>query len=199
MANKDAAFGFRPIGKVGQNRDSQGLSEYNIAASSSAIYQNDLVAHLNTGYIGVSQGTTAAAHLLGSLNGVFYTDASTSKPTWANHLAASNTATDIVGFVSDDPYERFEAQSASSLVIADIGLNAPLATYAAGSSANYVSKQEVNTATASMDTTNTLPIRVIGVAKDIENSELLNATTYSTNVNVVCKINTHFMTNTTGI
>jgi len=199
MANKDAAFGFRPIGKVGQNRDSQGLSEYNIAASSSAIYQNDLVAHLDTGYIGVSQGTTAAAHLLGSLNGVFYTDASTSKPTWANHLAASNTATDIVGFVSDDPYERFEAQSASSLVIADIGLNAPINTYAAGSSANFVSKQEVNTATASMDTTNTLPIRVIGVAKDIENSELLNATTYSTNVNVVCKINTHFMTNTTGI
>jgi hypothetical protein len=199
MANKDAAFGFRPIGKVGQNRDSQGLSEYNIAASSSAIYQNDLVAHLDTGYIGVSQGTTAAAHLLGSLNGVFYTDASTSKPTWANHLAASNTATDIVGFVSDDPYERFEAQSASSLVIADIGLNAPINTYVAGSSANFVSKQEVNTATASMDTTNTLPIRVIGVAKDIENSELLNATTYSTNVNVVCKINTHFMTNTTGI
>jgi hypothetical protein len=199
MANKDAAFGFRPIGKVGQNRDSQGLSEYNIAANSSAIYQNDLVAHLNTGYIGVSQGTTAAAHLLGSLNGVFYTDASTSKPTWANHLAASNTATDIVGFVSDDPYERFEAQSASSLVIADIGLNAPINTYVAGSSANFVSKQEVNTATASMDTTNTLPIRVIGVAKDIENSELLNATTYSTNVNVVCKINTHFMTNTTGI
>jgi hypothetical protein len=33
MANKDAAFGFRPIGKVGQNRDNQGLSEYNIAAN----------------------------------------------------------------------------------------------------------------------------------------------------------------------
>jgi hypothetical protein len=43
MANQDAAFGFRPIGKVGQNRDNQGLSEYNIAASSSAIYQNDPV------------------------------------------------------------------------------------------------------------------------------------------------------------
>ena len=28
MANKDAAFGLRPIGKVGQNRDNQGLSEY---------------------------------------------------------------------------------------------------------------------------------------------------------------------------
>jgi len=31
MANKDAAFGLRAIGKVGQNRDNQGLSEYDIA------------------------------------------------------------------------------------------------------------------------------------------------------------------------
>ena len=37
------------------------------------------------------------------------------KPTWANHLNASNTATDIVGFVSDDPYERFEIQSDAAL------------------------------------------------------------------------------------
>ena len=28
MANKDAAFGLRPIGKVGQNDANQGLSEY---------------------------------------------------------------------------------------------------------------------------------------------------------------------------
>ena len=43
MANKDAPFGLKPIGKVGQNRDSQGLSEYSIAASASAIYFNDPV------------------------------------------------------------------------------------------------------------------------------------------------------------
>jgi len=28
--NQDAAFGLRPIGKVGQNRDAQGLSEYQL-------------------------------------------------------------------------------------------------------------------------------------------------------------------------
>ena len=43
MANKDAAFGLRPIGKVGQNRDNQGLSEYSIAASATAIYFQDPV------------------------------------------------------------------------------------------------------------------------------------------------------------
>ena len=193
MANKDAAFGFRPIGKVGQNKDNQGLSEYNIAANSSAIYQNDTVQFLATGYVGVADTTTAV--LLGSLNGVFYTDSADQKPKWANHLAASNAATDIVGFVSDDPYERFEVQSSTTLAIADIGLNADI-VYAAGASPNFVSKVEVNTG-AMVSTT--AQFRVVGVAKDLENSEKSNATTYAANVNVVGVINTHFLKSETGI
>jgi hypothetical protein len=44
MANKqDVGFGLRPVGKVGQNRDAQGLSEYSIAANASVIFQNDPV------------------------------------------------------------------------------------------------------------------------------------------------------------
>ena len=89
---------------------------------------------LATGTIGVAG---VGDVLLGSLNGVFYTDASTSKPTWANHLAASNTATDIVGFVADDPYERFEIQSNNSGASAqtDVGNVADIA-YTAGRSPN---------------------------------------------------------------
>ena len=195
MANKDAAFGLRPIGKVGQNKDNQGLSEYNIAANSSAIYQNDTVQFLATGYVGVADTTTAV--LLGSLNGVFYTDIANQKPRWANHLAASNAATDIVGFVSDDPYERFEVQSSTTLAIADIGLNANI-VYAAGTSPNFVSKVEVDTTSGNMVST-TAQFRVVGVAKDIQNSELSNVTTYAANVNVVGIINEHFLKQTTGI
>ena len=194
MANKDAAFGLRPIGKVGQNKDNQGLSEYSIAASSSAIYQNDPVQALATGYIGVQNTTTGV--ILGSLNGVFYTDASSSKPTWANHLAAANSATDIVGFVSDDPYERFEIQCSSTLPIASINALMDLATYAAGASPNYVSKVELNSTAVS---TTTDQFKVLGVTKDIENNELVNATTYAANVNVVGIINTHFLKSTAGI
>ena len=194
MANKDSAFGLRAIGKVGQNRDNQGLSEYSIAANSSAIFQNDPVQALATGYIGVNSANDG--NLLGSLNGVFYTDSSSSKPTWANHLEASNTATDIVGFVSDDPYERFEIQSNGTLAIADINLNANLA-YTAGASPNFISKCEV--VTASGMTTSVKQIRVIGVAKDIENSEKSNATTYAANVNVVGIINEHNLKTTSGI
>ena len=140
MANKDAPFGLKPIGKVGQNRDSQGLSEYSIAASADAIYFNDPVEMAATGTITVAAATDT---LLGSLNGVFFTDASTSKPTYANHLKAANTATDIVGFVSDDPYERFEVQSAGTVAQTNIGNCADI-SYSAGSSPNFVSKTEIS-------------------------------------------------------
>jgi hypothetical protein len=129
MANQDAPFGLKPIGKVGQNRDAQGLSEYSIAASATAIYFQDPVELAATGTITVAAATDA---LLGSLNGVFFTDATTGKPTYANHLNASNTATDIVGFVSDDPYERFEIQADGATAAADVGLNADI-VYAPGS------------------------------------------------------------------
>ena len=193
MANPNAAFGLLPIGKVGQNRDAQGLSEYNIAASSSAIYQNDPVTAASSGYITVA---TSASQLLGSLNGVFFTNASTKKPTWANNLAASNTATDIVGYVSDDPYERFEIQASAALPIADIFLNGNI-VYTAGSSANYVSKVTLNTSQLAVSTG--AQLRVIGVTKNITSNELLNATTYSTNVVVTAIINNHFYKQFTGI
>jgi hypothetical protein len=87
MANKDAAFGLKAIGKVGQNRDNQGLSEYSIAASLQQLFINGT--QLKCYQAGTYWCSGSRRHvLLGSLNGVFYTDASTSKPTWANHLVA---------------------------------------------------------------------------------------------------------------
>ena len=187
MANKDSAFGLRPIGKVGQNRDNQGLSEYDIAASASAIYQNDPVEMAATGTITVAAATDT---LLGSLTGVFFTDASTSKPTFANHLKGSNTATDIKGFVSDDPYERFEIQSDDATAAADVGLNADI-VYASGASPNFVSKVELDHSDLK---TATAQLRVLAISKDIENNEAGSA-----NVNLVVMINEHFLKGTTGI
>jgi len=186
MANKDAAFGLKATGKVGQNRDNQGLSEYSIAASATAIYQWDPVEMLATGTIGVA---AAGDVLLGSLNGVFYTDASTSKPTWANHLEASNTATDIVGFVADDPYERFEIQSAGTVAQTNIGNCADI-VYTAGATPNYISKVEISGTMAAT----AAQLKIIGVSKDPDNNELGAA-----NANVIVTIAEHFLTQTAGI
>ena len=188
MANKDAAFGLRPIGKVGQNRDAGGLSEYSIAASSAAIYFNDPV-KTSGGYLLVAG---AGGNLRGSLGGIFFTDASTSKPTYANHLDASNTATDIVGFVSDDPYERFEVQTnnAGASEQTDIGNVADI-EYTAGSSPDYVSKVELDDSDLAASDGQ---LKVIGVSKDPDNNEIGSA-----NVNFVVTINEHFLKQEAGV
>ena len=187
MANKDAPFGLKPIGKVGQNGDNNGLSEYDISASATAIYFQDPVQILAAGTIGVC---AAGDNILGSLNGVFFTDATTSKPTFANHLNASNTATDIKGFVTDDPYQRYEIQADGATAAADVGLNADI-VYAAGSSPDYVSQVELDT---SDQKTGTAQLRIIGISKDPENNEAGSA-----NVNCVVIINEHQLKATTGI
>ena len=189
MANKDAAFGLKPIGKVGQNRDAQGLSEYSIAANdSSTIYFQDPVKATAAGTIDVA---AVGSVLLGSLNGVFYTDPTTKKPTWANHYSQVN-ATDTVAFVSDDPYQRFEIQSDNSTASAqtDVFMLYDI-LYTAGSSANYVSKVELDDSTTS---TASGQLKVIGVSKDPDNSDLGSA-----NVNFVVTINEHFLKTTTGV
>ena len=180
--NKDAAFGLKPIGKVGQNRDAGGLSEYDIAASATAIYFNDPVKMKNDGTIEVAG---AGGAILGSLGGIFFTDATTSKPTYANHLAASNAATDIVGFISDDPYQRFEIQSnnAGASATTDIFNDADI-EYTAGSSPDFVSKVELNDSTLAAGSSATL--QILGLSKDPDNN-----TVGAANVNWVVRINEH--------
>ena len=183
MANKDAAFGLRAIGKVGQNRDNQGLGEYSITANdTTTIYFQDAVSATAAGTI--HQAAASEAFLVGGLNGVFYTDPSTSKPTWSNYYPGSTNASDIAAFVCDDPYERFEIQSnnASASAQTDVFMNYDLEV-TAGDSANYVSKSELNDTTA---TTGTAQLKVVGVSKDIDNDEIGAA-----NVNFVVMINEH--------
>ena len=180
--NQDAPFGLKPIGKVGQNRDNQGLSEYLIAASSSAIYFQDPVKMAASGAIVVAG---AGGAILGSLGGIFFTDANTSKPTFANHLDASNTATDIKGFISDDPYERFEIQSnnSSGSNVNDVFAVADL-VYAAGSSPDYVSGVELDDSTLANGSSATL--QILGLSRDPDNSDVDSA-----NVNWIVRINEH--------
>jgi len=121
--------------------------------------------------------------------------ATTSKPTWANHLDASNAATDIVGFVSDDPYERFEIQCNSTFATAAVFSLADI-EYTAGNAANYVSKVELDRASLSLTSGQ---LKVIGVTKDDENNNTTTSTVYASNANLVVTINEHFLKGTTGV
>ena len=189
MANRSSVgFGLRPIGKVGQNRDAQGLSEYSVATSPTIVYFNDAVKAVNTGTIAVA---AAGDSLLGSLNGSFYTDPTTQKPTWRNY-GPNVAASDIVAFVSDDPYERFEIRSnnTGASATSDIFNNADI-TYLAGDSANYVSRSRLNDATLS---TSSAQLQILGSTKDTGDNKITQS-----HVVWVVRINEHQLTSTTGV
>tara|TARA_R100001594_G_scaffold4491_2_gene15561 strand:+ start:192 stop:770 length:579 start_codon:yes stop_codon:yes gene_type:complete len=192
MANSSSVgFGLKPIKMYGNGYENMGLGEYPVAASSDAIYNQDLVCQHTTGYVIV--GIAGTEDIIGSLNGVFYTDATTNKPTFQNYLQASNTATDIVALVNDSPLQQYEIRSdatgASSQ--ASVGEVADI-TYVAGGSPNYVSKTTL--ASAGLAAGATKQLKVIGVSRDPENNDLTSA-------NVVWRvvINESFFLDATGI
>ena len=194
MANSSAVgFGLRPIRKVGQNDNNNGLTEYDVAASSAAMYQNDGVEAQDTGKIAIgAEGDT----LIGSLNGVFFTDATTNKPTFANNLAASNTATDIVAFVNDDPYQMFEIRSDNTGAsdVSDVFNNADINVTAGDATTNGISKSTLKDSTLTGSGTGSAQLRVLGVSRDPENNDVTSA-------NVVWRvmINEHFLKATASI
>ena len=192
MANSSAVgFGLKPIKMYGNGYENMGLGEYPVAASSDAIYNQDLVCQHTTGYVIV--GIAGTEDIIGSLNGVFYTDATTSKPTFQNYLQSANAATDIVALVNDSPIQQYEIRSdatgASSQ--ASVGEVADI-TYVAGATPNYVSKTTL--ASAGLAAGASKQLKVIGVSRDPENNDLASA-------NVVWRvvINESFFLDATGI
>ena len=106
MANESSTgFGLRPLRKVGQNDNNAGFGEYKVASAAAAIYHQELVQMQATGYI-LSAGA-GGPYLLGSLNGAFYTDPTTSKPTWSNY-APNVAASDHTCLINDNPQTQFE-------------------------------------------------------------------------------------------
>ena len=194
MANKDAAFGLKPIGKIGQNADNQGLTEYLIADNyATSIYQGDPVKAVAGGTVEVAAAENT--NLVGVFWGQFITkDPTTGKPTYRNYYTQTNVANgeEIRAFVYDDPYERFEVQSnnASASAATDVFELADI-EYTAGSTINGVSKVELDDASF---VTTSAQLQVVGVSKDIENNDLTSA-----NVNFVVRINEHLYKQTVGV
>ena len=192
MANSSTiGFGLKPIRAYGNGYESMGLGEYPVAASSDAMFFQDLIVQAASGFVTV--GVAGTENILGSLNGVFFTDTNTSKPTFANHLLAANTATNIVALVNDSPMQQYEVRSNNAAASAqtDVGNTADIA-YAAGSTANFVSRATLNDATLNNNATQQL--KVIGVSRDPENQDLTTA-------NVVWRvlINQSFFNDLTGV
>ena len=188
MANKDGAFGFKPTRHLtgGQIR----AEEYAIAANyGSAIYTGQVVEAVAGG--GIEAAAAGDTQQAGVFAGVFYTDPTTSKPTFKPFYAASTNASDLKATVHVDPYTVFEAQHDGTGTAA-MNNSCFDFTGVGGNTTTGMSTSELDTSESGTSGN----FKQIGISKDPENSD-----TGSANANAYCVFNTgeHIFKLTTGV
>ena len=168
MANRNTqGFGLIPAGTLGQTPATSGTGKYKIDAGyATTIYHGGAVASA-AGYI--VDGQTAAAPILGVLNGIFYNAATTLKPTFSNHYVQVTPANseDIDAFVFDNPQQQYVCATDDS--VAQAGY---LETYdfntSAGSTTTGKSSATLNIGVTGNDDKS---FRLLRSAEDPENDE----------------------------
>ena len=194
MANRNSAgFGLVEAMRVGNTPSIQGQSKYDIdAGETNAIFHGEPVkVDISTSTGGYIVTAAAGTAMVGVLNGVVFTDATTKKPTFSNFYPAAPTpanSEDITAFVNDDPFQEYIISAAATLggTLAlrksKIGLTYAT-TAAAGSTATGKSSIQLGISTGA---TTAKQLRMVRVAEDPENKDQTAA-----NCSVVVKVNLH--------
>ena len=194
MANRNAAgFGLIAAMAVGNRAAVQGQSKYEIdAGETNAIFNGEPVkVDINASTGGYIVTAAAGTATVGVLNGVFFTAATTLKPTFSNFYPAATTpanSEDVTAFVNDDPLQEYiiasDATLGSTLALRKSKVGLTYATTAsAGSTTTGKSSLQLGISTAA---TTAKALRVVRVAEDPENEDQTAA-----NCSVVVKINLH--------
>jgi len=194
MANLNAPFGLRPVGKLGSNINNEGTSKYQIVSGETdVVMKGDLVKLEASGYI-TKSGNGDAVAAIGVFNGCFYQDPTTQKPTWSNYYPGSITVTQgtIDAYVYDDPDTLFEIQADGIIAQDKVGRNADI-VYAAGSTINGQSKTEMNSTVSGAGVA--AQLRIVRICEDPDNSDIA-----ATDANWIVRINEHqYYANTAGV
>jgi hypothetical protein len=197
MANVNVAFGLRPVGVVGSAPNSTGTTEYRIASNNTnAIYQGAPVIPLNTGFIDrVGAGAGGTVGILGVFWGCEYVSATTGKKVWSNYWPGSGASSTfpVKAFVYDNPLQTFVIATSNintswdteAELRAAVFANANFAGAQSGSSVTGISSATLDVQT--IDTTNTLNLRIMGIQEDPENADFKVA-----GIPVLVRLNNHF-------
>lgn len=168
MANIDAAFGLRPYRMLGSGANTNGVTKFAIqtaatAGTSSVIYQGTPVIPLANGMIDiVGNANGGTVPLLGAFIGVDYIDL-TGKPRFANMwpgTAAVKANTVATAHVMADPDQLFLINCDAAAADLTVHANANFATATSGNATTGISTAEL--AVSTVNTTNTLNLRIIG-------------------------------------
>lgn len=196
MSSTAFPFGMVPTQQLAQGYNTQGFQAYQIEdGEATAIFFGDVVELLTTGYIEKDVGTTTLTP-----QGVFV-GCSYISPTLGYYLNSQSwpaaTTTGVTtgagkptAYVVNDPNAVFMIQGDGSIPLSALGANAAIVqtagTAAIGKSRNALS-------VSSIDTTDTLPLRIVGLA------ELPGNDWGDTYTIVLVKFNNHQLTTLTGI
>jgi hypothetical protein len=180
MANRDAAFGMKPVRMIGGAPYTGGQSRYRIAANyGTSIFQGDMVAQVTGGTVEVhADGGTVP--IVGVFNGCKYTDPTSGEQVFSNYYPASTNASDLIAFIIDDPDVVYEVQADDTFPVADLFGNFDIVYTSAGSTQTGISGAELDVTTGATNTN--LPIKAIDISQDPNNSDTGAA---NTNVLVV--------------
>ena len=180
MANRDAAFGLKPVKMIGGSPYSGGVSRYRIAANyGTAIFQGDMVMQVTGGTVEIhADGGTVP--IVGVFNGCQYTDPTTGEQVHSNYYPASTNASDIIAFIIDDPNVVFEVQADAAFPVADLFGIFDIVYTSAGSTKTGISGAELKVADGVTGTT--LSVKAIDISEDPANDDVASA---NTNVYVV--------------
>ena len=192
MANQQGNFGFRPVQMLGAAYNGQGQQELTIASNeTNSIFQGDPVVLNANGSI--SRGSSAGADRIGIFNGCFFTDPTTSKPTFSNHYPGAIVASDIVANVITDPDVVFEVKvDDANAGVAQVGSTANIASYSVGDTTSGISNVAIDGDTFA--TSSASNFSVVALSTDVDNSDYTAA-----NANILVRINKHQYRDTTGI
>ena len=177
MATVNVAFGLKPINTAGSTPATQGTNTYFIGSSASAIFQGSMVKADNGGSIVICSATGDTEAPVGVFAGCEYVSSSTGKKVFSNFWPGSGADTnfDIVGFVYDNPMQRFIICSDATLTDeatarAAIFENSQFNSGASGSTTTGISSAQLDVAT--LDSSNaSLPLKIVGILDDVENAD----------------------------
>jgi hypothetical protein len=193
MANLDAAFGLRPYKMLGAGANTNGVMTFKIqtsatAGTSSVIYEGSPVIPLANGMIdivGAAAGGTVP--LLGAFIGCNYI-ALDGTPTFTNKWPGTSSVksgTEATALVAAHPDQLFLINCNAAAADSAINANANFASATSGDATTGKSSGEL--AVSTVNTTNTLNLRIVGYEDSPSNDDATVAGRLA-----IVMINNHF-------
>ena len=162
MASTASPYGLRPVNLIGGQpyAGSTRLIKINNAYAANIFYGQPVSIN-SSGVVVADTGTSnvAATGVVGVFVGCTYTDPNLKYKIFKQYWPTGTVATDAYAYVVDDPDVVMQVQADDAVTQAALGANIGLSTFAGDTATG---NSETSADVASINTTATLPLRIVG-------------------------------------